>query len=200
MPTIITRGAASALQYLSSSAVPAPQPLSSLINSDPNVLVYTSSFGTRSPADKISNYVIFNSTNLIVGVKYCYIMGTDGDSAGNRVLANGTVISSRAYNSGSPDYTKNSMLYQYVKNGVGYQWTATTTNQTSSYGTFTYNPKNITAGDGSTGFGHLIAKNTYNATDPGKGGASCWALPYDYFYNMCSVYSIPFVDNNDNSP
>ena len=92
------------------------------------------------------------------------------------------------------------MLFR-SQNGIDYIWyTSGIYCKFSSTGTFTYNPQLIVAGDGSSATGHLICKNTYNVSDAGKGDANVYAFEYYYYYNLCQLYGIPFVDNNDNTP
>ncbi len=180
---------------LTNKNIPAPQALSVYINADPNVLASMASGGTRDPADKISNYVYINSSNLIVGQKYCYFLGTAADYWGNRTLANGTVISSKAYNGGSSQYDY--LSWNHVKSGIG---AAYGNSVLSSYGTITYNPKTIVAGNGSSAYGHKICGYTYNASDPGKGNAKAWIFDYDYIRQLFLYHGITFVDNNNNAP
>lgn len=186
----------------SSKQIPAPAALSSTFYNDPNLLAWNYSDGTRTPADKISNYVYLNSSDLIAGVKYAYLLTTSGERTANRVLANGTVIDSRGYNNDNWQAERAATTYQILKDsGIGYEFSSEGARiQLSSMGTFTYNPVLITTGDGSSATGHLICKNTYNVSDPGKGDANVYAFDYDYFYNLCQVYGIPFVDNNNNAP
>jgi hypothetical protein len=168
--------------------------------------------GTRSPADKIQNYVfatndyrarqalgnfgliVFNQA-LTPGVKYGYTLTTSGIQTGNRTLANGTVILSAAYNGADPNQ-ENQITYQMFRDfGVNH---LVGNSRLSSVGTFTYNPQTIVAGDGSSLAGHKLASFTYNASDPGKGGATVVVHNYCYFLNLCNTYGIPFIDNNNN--
>lgn len=180
---------------LCSKVIPAPAALASAVSADPNLITSMVSGGTRSPADKISNYVYLNTAALNVGQKYCYVLGTTGDSGANRLLANGTQIPSRGYNSADSSY--DNLTYANVQAGPG---SMSGIAMMSSYGTFTYNPKLITAGDGSTATGHLIARNTYNCSDAGKGNGKVYVFDFDYFYNLCYIRGITFVDNNNNAP
>lgn len=175
--------------------------LSSTFFNDPNLLYSTYSYGTRTPADKISNYIIVYSSDLTIGGKYAYIMTTSGERTANRQLANGTVIISRGYNSASWSAERAATTYQMLKdNGIGYTFYNSAWIQLSDMGTFTYDPRLITAADGSSATGHLISKNTFNVSDPGKGDANCYVYDLNYMINLCSVYGIPFVDNNNNTP
>lgn len=144
------------------------------------------SFGTRTPADKISNYVIINSESLIQGKKYGYILGTSGERTGNRLLYDGRVITSRAYNSGYTEYVDSLTVNNFV-NG-GYYINA----EVSDYGSFTYNISTITAGDGSTAQGFKLAGYTYNVSDPGKGGAIAFIYPYEYLHDLCILNNKSF--------
>jgi hypothetical protein len=180
----------------------APAPIATAIGADTNVIVTAGSGGTRTPADKISNYVYVNSGLLTVGQQYAFLLTGSGEQAANRVLANGTTINSRGYNSavsGSVDGT--TVTYQgWQTNGMGYTWAlgGFTYVQLMYQGIFTYNPVLITAGNGSSAVGTLIAKNTFNCSDPGKGNATAWVYPLAYLRYLCETYGIPFTTTNIN--
>ena len=129
--------------------------------------------GTRSPGDKISNYAYVPSTsNLVVGRKYSYLIATSGSRTANRNLSDGTTIDCRGYNSG--DVARiNNLIMSDVQSG-----SLTNGAQYNFQGNFVYNPQTITAGDGSTANGHLIAKNTFNVSDAGKGGIVVYIYEY----------------------
>jgi hypothetical protein len=130
------------------------------------------SVGTRSPADKISNYAYVNSNLLIEGKKYAYLIATSGERTANRRLSDGTVINSRGYNDGQISRI-NALDMADVQSG-----SVSNKAQYNFQGCFEYNPKTITAGNGSTAYGHLIAKNTYNVSDAGKGAIKVYIYEY----------------------
>ena len=179
-----------------------PASIATAIGSDTNVIVTAGSGGTRTPADKISNYVYINSGSLTVGEKYAFLLTGSGEQTANRILADGTVINSRGYNSavsGSVDGT--TITYQGWKdNGIGYTWHlgGFTYVQLMYQGVFTYNPTTITAGDGSSATGELICKNTYNCSDAGKGNATVWVYPLAYLRYLCETHGISFNATNIN--
>lgn len=144
------------------------------------------SHGTRSPADKISNYAyIPSSSGLTVGKRYGYIIFTSGERAANRQLYDGTVIYSRGYNSGYTSTILNGANVYDFKVGTN------TTNKCYSYhGAFTYNPATINSGSGSA-YGQLIAKYTYNVSDAGKGGIVVYVYPLEYLADLCNKTGRP---------
>lgn len=173
----------------------APAAIGTSFGADPNKLLTATSVGTRAPADKISNYVYINSGLLTVGEKYAFILTGSGELAANRNLANGTVISTRGYNSAN-SAAEAAITYQNWKtSGIGY--TAGVAMLTYQ-GIFTYNPVLITAGDGSSAVGELICRNTYNVSDSGKGNASAFVYPLAYLRYLCETYAIPFNATNIN--
>lgn len=123
-----------------------------------------------SNPDSINNYVFVPTNNVMTaGKKYAYLLLTSGDQekVGGRVLANGTPITSRCYNN-AEDPGVNSFTFSNLDGTqLGFS-------KVSRQGTFTYSPATITAADGTTAQGVLIARNTLGSagcTDPGKGGA-----------------------------
>jgi CubicO group peptidase (beta-lactamase class C family) len=213
-PCVFTSGPDISFQdFRNKARIPNPAALTTSMNADPNCLQSFFVNGTRSPADKIQNYLfatndygprqalgnfslITQNQNLVEGVKYCYTLTTSGIRTGNRNLANGTQIFSQAYN-GASSAPENLITYENFRDfGVGY---TVSTGRLSSVGTFTYNPRLITTGSGEL-VGHLLAGFTYNASDPGKGGATIVVHNYCYFLQLCTTYGIPFIDNNNNAP
>jgi hypothetical protein len=134
-------------------------------------IVVASSSGSRSPADKITNYCYVNSSQLTIGKKYAYLIATAGERPANRQLSDGTVISCRGYNDGGLARI-NALTMQHVEDKTYYNKALY-----NYQGCFIYNPKTIVSGSGSA-FGHLIAKNTYNVSDPGKGGIKAYIYEY----------------------
>lgn len=138
-----------------------------------NIAILTvESSGTGSPGDKISNYAYVDSTLLIEGKKYAFLIATAGKRKANRQLSDGTEINSRGYNSGD--------LYRIDNLDMADVETGNVVNnaQYNYQGCFEYNPKTIIAGNGSYAYGHLIAKNTYNVSDRGKGGIKVYIYEY----------------------
>jgi len=138
-----------------------------------NIAILTvESVGTRSPGDKISNYAYVNSDLLIEGKKYAYLIATSGERTANRDLSDGTQINSRGYNSGFISSIDGLDMADVQSGSV------VSLAQYNYQGCFEYNPKTITAGNGSTAYGHLIAKHTYNVSDSGKGGIKVYIYEY----------------------
>lgn len=137
-------------------------------------ILQVSSTGTRSPADKISNYAyVPTGSGLTVGKKYSYLIATSGERTANRKLSDGTTINSRGYNGGTISPINNLDMGDVQSGSV--------TGSNAQYnfqGNFVYNPQTITAGDGSTAEGHLICKNTFNVSDAGKGGIKVYIYEY----------------------
>jgi hypothetical protein len=136
-------------------------------------ILQVQSTGTRSPGDKISNYAYVPSTSsLVVGKKYSYLIATAGERTAQRNLSDGTTINCRGYNSGDVgrihNLTMSNVQSGSVVNNASYNF----------QGNFIYNPKLITAGNGSTANGHLIARNTFNVSDAGKGGIVVYIYEY----------------------
>jgi len=117
--------------------------------------------GTRSPADKISNYIIIPDTNkLQAGKEYGFVLFTSGERSGKRNWANGSPFDSRCYNSG---YDFWDLKFSHFLSSPGSNMVYT------AQGVFLHQPTNIIAGDGSNTVGTLIAKNTHDCSDSGKG-------------------------------
>lgn len=136
--------------------------------------------GTRSPADKIQNYCYIDANDALMntpngmrnGKKYAFLIATSGERRALRKLSDGTVINSRGYNSGFLSYIDR-LTIDNIGTGRFYA-----NAQYNFQGCFEYNPKTIVAGNGSTAFGHLLAKNTYNVSDAGKGGIKAYIYEY----------------------
>lgn len=173
----------------------APVAVSTSFGTDPNVIVTATSGGTRTPADKISNYVYVNSGALTVGVQYAFILTGSGERTANRNLANGTAINTRGYNLANSALEATITYQNWLSSGIGY---TTGVAMLTYQGIFTYNPVLITAGDGSSAVGTLIAKNTYNVSDAGKGNASAFVYPLAYLRYLCETYGITFNTTNIN--
>lgn len=154
-----------------------------------HAITSAASDGSRSPADKISNYVYVYNTSLIIGRKYAFLLGTSGSRYGYRTLWNGTVISSRCYNSGYTSHI-DGLTFNHIKTGLANGYAVF-----SYQGTFTYNPTIIIAGNGSSAYGSLICRNTYGNSDPGKGGAIAYIYEYEC---LKSIYNFAGWNFNEN--
>jgi hypothetical protein len=150
--------------------------------------------GTRSPADKIQNYCYIDASaapdSMRIGKKYAFLIATSGERAATRNLSDGTPFSCRGYNSGYLSYIDNLTINNI---GTGNYYVNANYN---IQGCFEYNPKTIVAGNGSSAFGHLLAKNTYNVSDPGKGGIKAYIYEYTA---LKSLFAYALARNPGNS-
>jgi len=135
--------------------------------------------GTRSPADKISNYIIVPQTDLLTsGKEYAFVLFTSGERNGQRTFANGDTFSSRCYNSAGD---KPASQFRHFLSSPGSQM------YFSYQGTFLHDPVTVIGAQGNTDIGTLIAKNTYCSSDSGKGGYRIFIYEKDVLEKILSL-------------
>jgi hypothetical protein len=174
----------------------APVTLTTLMKDDPNVIQRVVSYGRRAESDgtcnanHVRNWIV--ATNLQPGRKYAYFLTTSGKRTANRMLSDGTVISSNGYDSANAGYESASTTWKMWKdNGVGYTYTySTATIQLSSWGKFEYTPRTYSDSCGNSVTGHYICGNTYNVSDAGKGDANCYIFDYAYVRYFMEFHGI----------
>ena len=174
-----------------------PPAVNTLISQDPNLIQRVISVGRRAGSDGVcnANHVRnwLTATNLTPGRKYAYFMTTSGDRAAKRRLSDDTVIISRGYNwGGAGTEAATSTWKMWADNGVGYEYSSGSYRvRLTHWGKFQYNPKTYTDSCGNQVYGHVLAFNTYEVSDAGKGDANVYIFDYAYFRYMMEQYAIP---------
>lgn len=160
-------------------------------------ILQTVSQGTRTPADKLQNYVYVNSNKLIPGRRYGFILATSGQSIGHRdfFYEDSSVerVSCRAYDNSPYHVFHNFTIQKFLdyKNGIR------SNPEVSYYGAFVYKPDYITAPNQKS-YGEVIFNYTSGASDPGKGSAELFVYPIEYLADLCTLLGFPvrrFYDN-----
>lgn len=154
-------------------------------------LIQVISTGSRSPADKLQNYIFVNSNKLIPGRHYGFILCTSGERNANRSLyyENNIVetIQSRGYNSG-PNNTMHDLTIQKLLDSVN---GIRSNPEVSYYGSFVYKPGFIEVPSVSQkSYGEIVVNYTFNVSDPGKGGAELFVYPIEYLADLCTLLNI----------
>ena len=171
-------------------------------------LGHVHSHGTRSPADKVQNYIVAyaasqnkpsNNTatvgiyNLTSGRRYAYITMTSGDKLGYRRLGySNTLAASRMYNSGQAETQHDNATLSEAITGVN-SIAANNRVGCGRQGAFTYSNALIYGGhpnQGGVTAGALIQKNTEQNSDAGKGNASCYVYDYHFLENLFKDFGI----------
>lgn len=174
----------------------APVALTTRMRDDPNVMQHIISYGRRAGSDgtcnanHVRNWIV--AKNLQPGRKYAYFLTTSGERTANRMLSDGTVISSRGYNWGIASAESSTTTWTMWKNnGVGYTYSSgNATVMLTAWGKFEYTPKTYSDSCGNSVYGHYICGNTYNVSDPGKGDANCYIFDYAYVRYFMEFHGI----------